>query len=133
MFKKLLFLSLLISVLLTAWVYKNHISPQVDVTAVETTAAFIMDGLIAAAEGDVIGLEGKISGAGMNLLGKPELSLSDSSGKRLVLVTLVSGHPSDMLTVGAMIAVKGVWEPIGASDSIMTIPGRLTDAVVTEH
>jgi len=133
MFKKLLFFSLLISVLLTGWVYMNHIRPQVDVTAVETTTTFTMDGQVEAAEGDVITVQGKISGAGMNFLGKPELSLSDSSGVRMVLVTLVSGHPTDMLTVGAMIAVKGVWEPIGASDGVMTIPGRLTDAMVIEE
>ena len=133
MFKKLLFLSLLISVLLTGWVYFKWIRPQVDVTAVVARAAFTMDGQVEAAEGDVITVQGKISGAGMYFLGKPELSLSDSSGMRMVLVTLVSGHPTDMLTVGAMIAVKGVWEPIGASDGVMTIPGRLTDAVMTEH
>jgi hypothetical protein len=133
MFKKLLFVSLLISVLLTAWFYLNWIRPRVDVTAVEASAAFSMDGQMEADENDVILLHGKISGAGMNLLGKPELSLSDSSGMRMVPVTLVSGHPSDMLIVGTMITVKGLWEPIGASDGVMTIPGRLTDAIVTEH
>jgi hypothetical protein len=130
MFKRLLLLSGLLAAALTAWVYVRHIRPVVDVTKMEAGAVFTVADSIGAATGEVTAISGKVTGAGMTLLGKPELSLADSSGARMVLVTLVSGHPTDGLTVGGTVVVKGVWQPITASDEVMTVLGRLTDAVV---
>lgn len=130
MFKRLLLISWLLSAVFTAWVYFSYIRPAVDVTMFEQVSVFDTADSLSVSEGVVIAISGKVTGAGMNLLGKPELSLADSSGARMVLVTLVSGHPTDVIALGGTIVVKGVWQPIGASDEVMTVLGRLTDAIV---
>lgn len=134
MFKRLLILSGLISLMLTAFVYWRFMVPTVDVQDLPAMQSMKLTAEVSAADDAVIAVEGIIDRTGTTLLGKREVLLTDSAASVAVMCTFVFGEPGIDVKPGQRIAVKGVWRAI-PPNTLQTVPvvlGQLTDCVLTD-
>jgi len=133
LFKRLFLVSGLLAIIATGIVYYAAILPDVDVLTVPSVHTIALDGtsLPTANTGEVVTLHGHVARMGRTLLGKTEMFLTDSTGRKAIFCAFAIGHPAQMPLQGDTLTVKGVWQqvPPAVVDTVPVVLGMISDAV----
>ncbi len=130
MFIRLLLISGLIAMGLTALIYIRFMVPGMDVTTVPPVQQVTLpDGVTASAD-EVVSVHGTIDRTGTSLLGKQQVLLTDSAGTTAIMATFVVGYPLTGMNAGDTITVLGIWQPMEANhEAIPVVVGTMTDCM----
>ncbi len=133
MFKRVLLISGVLSLLLTALVYFKWMVPKVDVVPLKPVASFRLPEVDRVEEGSIVTVQGFIDRSGTTLLGKREALLADSAGQVLVMCTFVVTATGVEPGKGTLLKVKGVWHPFSENNpGSPVVIGHMTDCVLSE-
>lgn len=133
MFKRILFLSGILSVALTALVYFKWMVPKVDVVQIDPVASFRLPDFETVEEGSIVTVQGFANRSGTTLLGKQKVLLADSAGQVLVMCTFVVTASGVEPGKGTLLKVKGVWHPFSENNpGSPVVIGHMTDCVLSE-
>jgi hypothetical protein len=133
MFKRILLLSGVLSVVLTALVYFKWMVPKVDVVPLNPVAWFRLPDFETVEEGSIVTVQGFANRSGTTLLGKQEVLLADSAGQVMVMCTFVVGATAVDPSERTLLKVKGVWHPFGENNSSFPVVlAEMTDCVLLD-
>ncbi len=133
MFKRILLLSGILSVALTALVYFKWMVPKVDVVQMDAVASFRLPDFESVQEGSIVTVQGFADRSGTILLGKQEVLLADSAGQVMVMCTFVPGTSAVDQSARVLLKVKGVWHPFGKNNSSFPVVlAQMTDCVLLD-
>lgn len=133
LFKRLLLVSGLLSIIATGVIYYTAILPDVDVLPLPSAHTLALDDTAAPAisTGQIVTVQGHALRMGRTLLGKTEMFLTDSSGRKMVFCAFAIGHPAQLPAQGDTVTVKGVWKQVPGAvvDTVPVVLGMIEDGV----